>query len=153
VELSEYGSIESGQRIIRRSRRQLSPRAQLLGGGLIILAGSFAYSHLGALTEHIGGVCLFHRVTHLPCLLCGMTRSMSATAQGHLADAFTYHFLGPPLFLAVTGGVALLAAEYVLRRPILPRPSRRARVFVGWGILALLVAAWVAKLVVFGANV
>jgi Protein of unknown function (DUF2752) len=82
-----------------------------------------------------------------------MTRSMSAMAQGQLTDAFRFHFLGPPLFLIVAGGVVLLSAEYLLRRPILPRPSRRARVLIAWGIFGLLVAAWVAKLAIFGVNV
>jgi Protein of unknown function (DUF2752) len=151
--LGEYGAIESGNQVLERSRRQLSPRAQLLGGGIIILAGAFAYAHMEGLTSRIGTVCLFHRVTHVPCLLCGMTRSMAAMAGGRLADAFRFHFLGPPLFLIIAGGVILISAEYALGRPILPRPSRRARVFLVWGTLGLLVIAWIAKLAVFGVNV
>lgn len=153
MELSDYGSLSGGRQALRKPRIQLSPRGQLLGGGIVILAGAFLYPHLGSLSERIGTVCLFRRLTGIPCLLCGMTRSVSAAAEGHLADAFRYHFLGPPFFLVVISGVVLLGAEYVLGRPILPRPSARARVFIAWGTLGLLVAAWIAKMVVFGANV
>lgn len=148
-----YGAIESGQAVMERSRRIFSPRIEFLAGGLLIMAGAFVYPHVTGIADRIGPVCLFHRITGLPCLLCGMTRSLGATANGHLAQAFRFHFLGPPLFLLIAGGVVLVLAEYAFRRPILPRPSRRARVFLAWGTLGLLVAAWVARLAIFGVNV
>ncbi|OFW56108.1 MAG: hypothetical protein A2W01_09610 [Candidatus Solincola sediminis] len=151
--LSEYDAIESGRQVLERSGRHLSPRAQLLGGGIIILTGAFAYSHMEGIANRIGTVCLFHRITGVPCLLCGMTRSMAAMAGGRLVDAFRFHFLGPPLFLAIAAGVIILSTEYILGHPILPRRSRRERVLIAWGALGLLVVAWIAKLAVFGVNV
>ena len=51
-----------------------------MAGALIILAGSFAYPYIEGIAGRMTPGCLFHRITGLPCLLCGMTRSMAATA-------------------------------------------------------------------------
>lgn len=124
----------------------------LLGAGLFILSGAFLYPYVERIADAITPGCLFHRVTGLPCLLCGMTRSLAATAHGNLGEAFRLHLLGPPLFLLVAVVTALLAVEHALSRRILPRPGTRAWGRMGWGILALLAAAWIARMVFFGSN-
>jgi hypothetical protein len=78
---------------------------------------------------------------------------MVATAHGQLGEAFRFHLLGPPLFAAITAVVLILAVEFAIGRPILPRLDRRGRMLLGWGVLGLLVAAWVARLAFFGINV
>lgn len=50
-------------------------------------------------------VCLFRRLTGLPCPYCGLTRSWTATAHGQPLGGFRAHPMGPPAFL-----VALLVA-------------------------------------------
>lgn len=48
-------------------------------------------------------VCLWHRLTGLPCLTCGTTRALQALLEGRVAEAFRLQ----PLVLA---GVSLVAA-------------------------------------------
>ena len=133
--------------------RKLSREVELMGACIIILAGAFAYPYLDSLASPLLPGCLFHRITGLPCLLCGMTRSLAATAHGQLVEAFRLHLLGPPLFVLASAVFSLLAAEYALSRRILPRPGKQVWKFTAWGTLGLLVAAWVARLVFFGINV
>lgn len=71
----------------------------------------------------LGELCWFHAVLHVPCPLCGMTRSFVALAHGDAAAALRFHPAGPLLFaamlvFAVGAGVAL-----VRRRP--PMVDRR----------------------------
>ncbi|MCE5218343.1 DUF2752 domain-containing protein [bacterium] len=67
----------------------------------------------------LGPPCLFRLLTGLPCPLCGMTRAFVAMAQGHVAQAFEAHVLGPAAY-TVTWVVALWALECCVtgRRPI-----------------------------------
>jgi hypothetical protein len=136
-----------------RRGRKLSREVEVMGAGIIILVGAFVYPYLANLAAPILPGCLFHRITGLPCLLCGMTRSLAATAHGHLVEAFRFHLLGPPLFVLAITVSALLAAEYALSRHILPRPGERSWRHIAWGTLGLLIAAWIARLVFFGVNV
>jgi hypothetical protein len=147
-----YGTLEAPPAGPKRGRR-LSREAGVLGAGLIILMGAFLYPYLENLADTIMPGCLFKRITGLPCLLCGMTRSLAATAHGRLGEAFRLHLLGPALFLLVLVITALLAAEYTLSRHILPRPGERIWKHIGWGTLGLLTAAWVARLIFFGINI
>lgn len=136
-----------------RGRRSISREAEMLAAGFIILGGSFLYPYMEGIITRFTPGCLFHRITGLPCLLCGMTRSMAATAHGRLDEALRLHLLGPPLFFLVLVTTFLLAIELLTSRPILPRPGRRGRVIMAWGALALLAAAWVARLAFFGVNI
>jgi hypothetical protein len=45
-------------------------------------------------------LCLFRKVTGLPCPGCGMTRSFCALAKGNVHQSFLFHPLGPLVFLA-----------------------------------------------------
>lgn len=134
-------------------KRRVSHEATMLGGGIIILVGAFLYPYIEGIVTGITPGCLFHRITGLPCLLCGMTRSLAAMAHGHLGEAFRMHLLGPPFFLVVSVVSVALAAEFILSRRILPRPGERAWKLTGWWTLGILTAAWVARLVFFGVNV
>ncbi|MBN2026776.1 MAG: DUF2752 domain-containing protein [Actinobacteria bacterium] len=125
----------------------------MLGGGILILAGAFVYPYMEGIVDTIAPGCLFHRITGLPCLLCGMTRSLAATTHGQLGEAFRMHLLGPPFFIVVAVVSVGLAAEFMFSRRILPRPSERAWKSIGWWTLGVLAAAWVARLVFFGINV
>jgi hypothetical protein len=136
----------------RRAWR-FSREAELLGAGVFVLAGAFIYPHLEDIAGAVLPGCLFKRITGLPCLLCGMTRSLAATAHGHLGEAFRMHLLGPPFFALTLAVTALLAAEFVTSRRILPRPGERAWKHIGWWTLGLLTAAWVSRFILFGINV
>ena len=133
--------------------RRLSREGQLLAGGMFILAASFLYTYVEGVVGAVTPGCLFKRVTGLPCLLCGMTRSMAATAHGNLAEAFRFHLLGPPLFALVAAVTLLLAVEFAFARKILPRPGKRSWKYMAWGVFGLLAAAWIARLAIFGVNI
>jgi hypothetical protein len=148
-----YDAVDSGRAVLEQGRRRISREGEILAGGAIIMAGAFIYPYAQGLLDHITPGCLFHRITGLPCLLCGMTRSLVATAHGHLGEAFQLHLLGPPLFAAIAVVTLVLSMEFAFGRPILPRVSRRGWVLLGWGTLGLLVTAWVARLAFFGINV
>lgn len=122
-------------------------------GGTMILVASYLYPYMREWLERISPGCLFHRLTGLPCLLCGMTRSFAATSHGRLAEAFRCHFLGPPLYFLVLGVTLGSLLERALGRRVLPRPDEEARRRLARAGLALLVAAWAARLVIFGVNV
>ena len=51
-------------------------------------------------------LCLFRRVTGLPCPSCGLTRSWQAAGHGRLLDATRYHPLGLPT-MAVAAWITL----------------------------------------------
>ncbi len=82
-----------------------------------------------------------------------MTRSLAAAARLHIGESFYLHLLGPFLFLflllCVLGSLTLLATGQRLELNI----PVNVRNNLSWFVLALLVAAWVLKLVAFGANV
>ena len=142
-----------GETAARRGRGDAVAREMaLLGLGLFILCGVYVYPCLEGVAGAMMPGCLFHRITGLPCLLCGMTRSFVASAHGHVGEAFRLHLLGPPLFLCVAVVTVLLVLERVLSRRILPRPRTRAWERLGWGMLGLLTAAWVARMALLGSN-
>lgn len=57
-------------------------------------------------------LCLFRRLTGLPCPACGLTRSFVATAHGQFDLAFAQHLFGPLLF---AGCIALVLAALARR--------------------------------------
>lgn len=92
----------------------------------------------------LGPPCLFRLLTGLPCPLCGMTRAFVAMAQGHVAQAFDAHVLGPAAY-ALTWAVALWALECCVsgRRPI---PELTGLVRLTQVALLVLLVGWAANL-------
>ena len=89
-------------------------------------------------------MCTFNRLTHAPCLGCGLTRSFIALGHGNLSWALAMHPFGVVLFpLAVT--LALLLLLSAERRERLAQAlDRRAR------LLAPVTTALLALFVVYG---
>lgn len=123
----------------------------LVGGSLILIA-SFLYPYLRGWIDRLTPGCLFRRLTGLPCLLCGITRSFAAASHGRLAEAFRYHLLGPPLFCLVVVFNLGLLLERVIGKRLFPRPDEKAWGRIMKAALALLVVAWVARLLLFGVE-
>jgi hypothetical protein len=90
-------------------------------------------------------LCLFHRVTNLPCPGCGMTRSLVSCAHGLWAQAVTYHPLGPLLFIALVG-LSIASVLTILRPDLRLAPSLRVTNRVCWMGLISLAAIWGARL-------
>ncbi len=92
----------------------------------------------------LGPPCLFRLLTGLPCPLCGMTTAFVAMAQGHVAQAYEAHVLGPAAY-ALTWAVALWALECCVsgRRPI---PELTGLVRLTQVALLVLLVGWAANL-------
>ncbi len=132
---------------------ETSGDAALLAGCILVLTASFIHPFLqGSWAERLYPGCLFRRLTGLPCLLCGMTRSFAATSHGRLGEAFRHHLLGPPLFFLIILCTLGLCLEMAAGRRLLPRPGEESRRRLCRAGLALLAAAWVARLVLFGTG-
>lgn len=108
-----------------------------MGALLLIGCGLISLHRCGV------SVCLFHRLTGVPCLTCGAMRAVSALLEGDLAGALK---LQP---LAVAGGAlagaacgvysaALLLRQRILRVRLEPVESRLA-----WAaVIVLAVLNW-----------
>jgi len=81
-------------------------------GALLLYPSSTEVSFFG---YEVPVLCGFRRLTGQECPGCGLTRSFSFMAHGHLRAAFNTHMLGPLAF-------ALLAVQIPLRAWRLWRP-------------------------------
>jgi len=109
-----------------------------LGGAVILLAG-----YLGRPVT----LCLFKRLTGIPCPTCGFTRGALNLLQGRLFEAW----LCNPLLYSVL----VLFAGFVLLRLIFGRTIRiylsRAERMIAWILaLVLFVANWVYVIIYVG---
>lgn len=97
--------------------------------------------------------CAFKRITGIPCLMCGMTRSFVASAHLRFAEAFEYHFMGPP-FLAVLA-ICFVIAFYLLitGQRLEKQISDKARRTFWIFLFVSFFTAWVLKIVLYGNNV
>ena len=135
------GRIRTG---LREHRREVGVLATLT----LVLAASVIWQ-----PADDGGfiLCAFRRVTGLPCMGCGLTRSFCAIAKGQAARAFAFHALGPPLFAAACVYWLRGAAFFAGRRGAVGRFDAAVR---RWRIplvaLVLLLVVWVARLVALG---
>ncbi len=63
-------------------------------------------------------LCLWHRITGLPCLGCGMTRSICHLMHGDWAGSLAMHPAGPFVALVLAGFVLMRAAEAIAGAPL-----------------------------------
>ena len=92
--------------------------------------------------------------TGIPCLGCGLTRSLSCALRGRLVESWNYHPFGP-LILVLFGVIALQSllpdnhrhriGEYVQARAVMFNSIHLAfvAVFIGYGIVRALSCATV----------
>ncbi|MEN0062934.1 MAG: DUF2752 domain-containing protein [Myxococcota bacterium] len=82
-----------------------SGRWWVLGGSALILVLAFTLTPSNEVVTLFGYdvpvLCTFRLITGYSCPGCGLTRSFSFLAHGHVAEAFQMNPLGPLLFLAV----------------------------------------------------
>jgi hypothetical protein len=79
------------------ARRGVAAMA-LAGLTLVYLISIFYTPETRAGMEYFT-ICGFKNLTGLPCPGCGLTHSFCSLGKGELSTAFSYHLLGPPLFL------------------------------------------------------
>lgn len=96
----------------RESSLTQSRTGQLLFGRWSLVAASVIL--IGAVVIPSGGVgiqlCLFKKVTGLPCFGCGLTRSVICTAHGQLTQALIYNPFG---LLVMLTAIACLALRFL----------------------------------------
>lgn len=57
--------------------------------------------------------CVFHSLTGLGCMTCGMTRSLHALMHGNVTESIRYHLFGLPLALGMLFPAGLLLGAAV----------------------------------------
>lgn len=87
--------------------------------------------------------CIFHRLTGIPCLTCGATRSLVALSQFDIASSFS---LNPMLLLFAAGVVAFsMVSLYglILKKAIVAQLNQRQKKALRVGIIGLFLANWI----------
>jgi hypothetical protein len=125
----------------------------LVTGFFLVLAACHLYPFITDSGRKTLSFCLFHRVTGLPCLLCGMTRSFVATFHLQFSDALRYHFLGPPFFFGLSISSCIAFFLLLSRRRLVIELSTKMKRAISYSLLLALVASWIGKLIIFGVNV
>ncbi len=107
-------------------------------GALLLIAALVAVLHMCGVT-----VCLFHRLTGLPCLTCGSTRAFMTLVSGDISGAWR---IQP---LAVTGGAFVTAAWgfyttalLLMRRVLTFSLTKNERRACWLAVIALLFINW-----------
>jgi hypothetical protein len=90
--------------------------------------------------------CVLHRLTGLPCLTCGLTRSICLLVQGRWLDAIAMHPAAPIAVVLIASACLWLGTEAAFGRSLRPRlRGRLLLALVGAGF-ALSAAAWVLRI-------
>ncbi len=98
-------------------------------------------------------VCLFKRATGLPCIACGMTRSVCAVAKGEWGASLAHHPAGWLAALGALGGAIWLGTEALSGRALRPRLRRRLAAALIAAFLGVALVAWIARLLALPRSV
>ena len=91
-------------------------------------------------------VCLWHRVTGLPCLTCGLTRAACLFARGLWRDSLEMHAAGSLLLVCLAVAAAWMGAEAVTGRDLGSRIRGRLLAVSIWAGAGLSILTWLARL-------
>jgi hypothetical protein len=87
--------------------------------------------------------CLFHQLTGLHCVGCGMTRALHATLEGNLIKAFGFN---PVVMGMLAIGILAVLWELFARLSGRPLPLRPRMGWRGvWVIIGVLLLFWVLR--------
>ena len=125
--------------------RRVRIRAMVLLGvssvlGLATWSGTLAHGPV---------ICPLRYLTEIPCASCGLTRAMTALAQGDFRTALSYHLAIVPVAVALVGVLLLLFREMVTGREVLTPVWMRWRRPVTWSAVVVLAAGWTRNLIYF----
>lgn len=101
---------------------------------------------------HVGPVCVFKKVTTLPCPSCGSTRSMKAILEGDLVAGFSWNPMGYLLLVMLLVVPWWLLYDLLMKRDTLHRVYRQAEQMVLkpvilWPGLVLVIVNWIWNIV------
>ena len=99
--------------------------------GLVLIFGALAVLALGAYAFGIP-LCMFHRLTGIPCPLCGTTRACVSLLHGDVASALR---INPLAVVAMVVGPLVLWS--MTRRGNWPTVLVRAARFLAWAAVLL----------------
>ena len=135
-------------------REQAVVELPILGLLLLVFSVSMLFTpdlHVRgtSISAPLGYGCPLFTLTGIPCLLCGMTRSFLAMGGLDLGGAFTFHPLGPMVFIALAGLAAAMSWSLARGRRIKISIDRHARGrVIAAGAMVLLIA-WAVKVIVW----
>ena len=128
------------------SRRPPYP-AWALSLVLLWLALGVVAVWLSAHTGYAVRLCLFKRLTGMPCLTCGLTRGTLAILDGQLVSGFLYN---PLLFSVLAIFSAAVLGRIVFARAVRIRLSPKGRVIAWLLAVALCLANWAYVVIYIG---
>lgn len=98
-------------------------------------------------------ICIFHRLSGLPCPSCGMTRALFAAAHFKFREAFAWHPIGPMLFAAAIVALLIFAIESAIGRSLIPIGEREIKVMLISFVVCMLLC-WIIRIcIIFGLRV
>jgi hypothetical protein len=112
----------------------------------VVIALSFLLPTLQSHHAWLNIPCVFHAVTHLPCLACGLTRSFVFAAHGDFYDGFRMHLLGPLLFTGTCAMAVYFGGSLVSGYRIRFNLSDAHRRIAFWSVLGIFLVCWGLKL-------
>jgi len=107
-------------------------------------------AHISFLGVRVPGSCLSRELFHADCPGCGLTRSFVALTHGRFRESLSLHRLGLVLYLFFLWQIAYRL--YCLRQRCanLPAGLLRLQSWLGFGMVAALLANWAVGLFVGG---
>lgn len=95
--------------------------------------------------------CGFYSAIRIPCATCGMTTAFSHAAHGRLLTAFAVQPAGAALALVSAAAMAISAYALVVGMPLAPLGRAVTRFKPVAAAMALVLLAWIYKIVVMWA--
>jgi hypothetical protein len=134
-------STAGGHGLSGGARRQLLLEAGIMGLALVGAA------LLPAARPLPFDLCVMHRLTGLPCLTCGLTRSVCFLLQGDPMTSLAFHPAGGLVVLLVAVRASWRAWEAAIGRLLRPRALHRLTVALGVAGGELSAGAWIVRLI------
>ncbi|HIJ54134.1 MAG TPA: DUF2752 domain-containing protein [Planctomycetes bacterium] len=107
---------------------------------LVWLAIAGAAVYLSLHLDQVVSLCLFKRLTHVPCPTCGFTRGVLCMLSGRLSRAWRYN---PLLFSVLALFIAVTGIRIIFARGLRIRLTRIERIIAWLSAAGLLAANWV----------
>jgi hypothetical protein len=139
--------VEGQERPATRERPGERFSVRLRIAGAVVLVFVFVLSFVFPPSGLSISFCVFRKAFGVPCPGCGLTRSFAALSHGQTGAAFHMHPLGPFIYAGLAFYMVKWAAEALLHRRLLAAAEDKLRLPVLWGLLVVITAVWIYRLV------